>query len=207
MIVAVDGPVAAGKGTIARAIGARLGLPFMDTGALYRRVAAAMLADGHDPACAAAAAQAAFALDPGRFTDSDLRTAEVGAAASVVAAHQGVREALFDLQRQFALQPGGAVLDGRDIGTIVCPEADVKLFVTASPEVRAQRRMQELAGRGEAVSFGAMLSQVLARDARDSGRADAPLKAAEDAHLLDTTLLSIDAAVDKACAIVAAARA
>jgi CMP/dCMP kinase len=134
-----------------------------------------------------------------------VRSAAVGAAASVVAAIPGVRHALFDLQRGFALRPGGAVLDGRDIGTVVCPEADVKLFVTASPEARALRRMRELEERGEVVSFEDMLAQVIARDARDMGRPDAPLRPAGDAHLLDTTGLSIDAAVDKACAIVAGA--
>jgi cytidylate kinase len=207
MIIAIDGPAAAGKGTLARALAARFALPFMDTGALYRRVAAHLLTSGADLRDAAAAEAAARHADLDALPDEALRTAIVGEGASIVAAMPGVRRALFDRQRAFALQPGGAVLDGRDIGTVVCPEADVKLFVSASPEERARRRLAELADKGEAMAFETMLAQVLARDARDSGRADAPLKPAADAHLLDTTLLSIDAAVEDACAIVAAARA
>ncbi len=205
MIIAIDGPAAAGKGTLARALAAHFGLPHMDTGALYRQVGAALLADGLDPADPVAAEQAARTLDLTRFTDPQLRTAAVGEAASVVAAIPAVRQALFEAQRAFALQPGGAVLDGRDIGTVVCPEADVKLFVEASPEARAWRRVAELEDRGEHVSFEEMLAQVRIRDARDSGRADAPLRAAEGAHLLDTSDLSIGAAVDRARAIVEAA--
>ena len=202
MIIAVDGPLAAGKGTIAKALARHYGLPHMDTGKLYRGVAYRLLALRKSPDDDASATQIAHTLCLDGIEDQDLRTAKVGAAASVVAVHPSVRQALYDLQRAFALQPGGAVLDGRDIGTVVCPEADVKLFVTASPEERAQRRLQELLAQGEAISYADMLAQTLERDARDSGRADAPLRPAEDAHLLDTTGLSIETAVDKARLIV-----
>jgi CMP/dCMP kinase len=206
MIIAVDGPLAAGKGTIAKALAAHYGLPFMDTGALYRGVAYRVLEAGFSPQDPDAALKAAETLNMAGIDDALLRTAQVGSGASVVAANQAVRNALFDLQRNFALQPGGAVLDGRDIGTVVCPEADVKLYVTASPEERAERRRKELAQSGEIITFEDMLAQTIARDARDSGRADAPLRAAEDAHLLDTTGLSIEAAVDKARSLVDQAR-
>jgi CMP/dCMP kinase len=202
LIIAVDGPLAAGKGTIAKALAVHYGLPFMDTGKLYRGVALAVITAGGDPNDSEAAQAAAHSLDMSGVEDSDLRTAAVGSGASIVAANQPVRRALFDLQRNFATQEGGAVLDGRDIGTVVCPEADVKIYVYASPEERAERRRKELAASGEIVSFEAMLAQTLERDARDSGRADAPLKAADDAHLLDTTGLSIEAAVEKARLIV-----
>lgn len=205
MIIAIDGPAAAGKGTLARALARHFGLPHMDTGALYRRVGASLLADRQDPADPVLAEAAARALDLARFDDTQLRTAAIGEAASVVAAIPAVRQALFEAQRAFALQPGGAVLDGRDIGTVVCPEADVKLFVEASPQARAWRRVAELEDRGEHVAFEDMLAQVRTRDARDSGRADAPLRPADDAHLLDTSDLSIGAAVDRARAIVEAA--
>jgi cytidylate kinase len=202
MIIAVDGPLAAGKGTIAKALARHYGLPHMDTGKLYRGVAYRLLALGKSPDDSDSATTIARALTFDGIADQDLRTAQVGAAASVVAVHPSVRQALYDLQRGFALQPGGAVLDGRDIGTVVCPEADVKLFVSASPEERAQRRLQELVAQGETISYADMLAQTLERDARDSGRTDAPLRPAEDAHLLDTTGLSIEAAVDKARLIV-----
>jgi cytidylate kinase len=202
MIIAVDGPLAAGKGTIAKALARHYGLPHMDTGKLYRGVAFRLLALGKSPDDSASATRIAQALSLDGIEEQDLRTAQVGAAASVVAVHPSVRQALYDLQRAFALQPGGAVLDGRDIGTVVCPEADVKLFVFASPQERAGRRLQELLAQGEAISFEDMLAQTLERDARDSGRADAPLRPAEDAHLLDTTGLSIETAVDKARLIV-----
>ena len=202
MIIAVDGPLAAGKGTIAKALASHYGLPFMDTGKLYRGTALRVLEAGGDPSDDEQALQAAQSLDMTGIDDATLRTAAVGQGASVVAAIQPVRAALFNLQRNFALQDGGAVLDGRDIGTVVCPEADVKIYVYASPEERAARRQKELAESGEVVSFEDMLAQTLERDARDSGRADAPLKPADDAHLLDTTGLSIDAAVDKARMIV-----
>jgi CMP/dCMP kinase len=202
MIIAVDGPLAAGKGTIAKALAAHFGLPFMDTGKLYRGVAYRVLETGGDPHDKIAALHAAETLDMTGIEDADLRTATVGSGASVVAAIQPVRSALFNLQRRFALQEGGAVLDGRDIGTVVAPEADVKIYVYASPEERATRRQKELAQSGEIISFADMLAQTLERDARDSGRADAPLKAADDAHLLDTTGLGIEAAVEKARLIV-----
>jgi cytidylate kinase len=202
MIIAIDGPAAAGKGTLARALAEHFGLPHMDTGALYRRVGAALLADGQDPADPALAEAAARSLDLARFSDPQLRTAAVGEAASVVAAIPGVRQALFEAQRAFARQPGGAVLDGRDIGTVVCPEADVKLFVLASPEARAWRRVAELEDKGEHVSFEDMLAQVRTRDARDSGRSDAPLKAADGAHILDTSDLSVQAAIRAALELI-----
>ncbi|GIU66625.1 (d)CMP kinase [Candidatus Phycosocius spiralis] len=202
MIIAVDGPLAAGKGTIAKALARHYGLPHMDTGKLYRSVAYRLLALGKSPDDIVSATQIAHGLSLDGIEDHNLRTAQVGAAASVVAVHPSVRQALYDLQRGFALQPGGAVLDGRDIGTVVCPEADVKLFVSASSEERAGRRLQELLAQGEAISYADMLAQTLERDARDSGRVDAPLRPAEDAHLLDTTGLSIEAAVDKARLIV-----
>lgn len=202
MIIAVDGPLAAGKGTISKALAAHYGLPHMDTGKLYRGVAYRLLAQGLSPHDQAAAAGVAKSLSMQGIEDEALRTAEVGAAASVVAANQAVRQALFHLQRDFALQPGGAVLDGRDIGTVVCPEADVKLYVSASPEERARRRQAELSAMGEVISYETMLAQTIERDTRDSGRADAPLRPAEDSHLLDTTGLSIEAAVDKARLIV-----
>jgi CMP/dCMP kinase len=202
MIIAVDGPLAAGKGTIAKALAAHFNLPFMDTGKLYRGTALRVLEAGGDPSDEAHAIKAAQTLDMTGIDDASLRTAAVGQGASVVAAIQPVRRALFNLQRNFALQDGGAVLDGRDIGTVVCPEADVKIYVYASPEERAARRQKELAESGEIVSFADMLAQTLERDERDSNRADAPLKPADDAHLLDTTGLSIEAAVDKARMIV-----
>jgi CMP/dCMP kinase len=202
MIIAVDGPLAAGKGTIAKALATHFGLPFMDTGKLYRGVAYRVLQAGCDPHDRIAALHAAETLDMTDIDDADLRTASVGAGASVVAAIQPVRSALFNLQRKFALQAGGAVLDGRDIGTVVAPEADVKIYVIASPQERARRRQIELAQNGEIISFADMLAQTLERDERDSNRADAPLKPADDAHLLDTTGLSIEAAVEKARLIV-----
>lgn len=202
MIIAVDGPLAAGKGTIAKALSAIYGLPFMDTGKLYRGVAYRLLEAGDDPHDRVAALHAAETLDMADIEDACLRTASVGSGASVVAAIQPVRSALFNLQRKFALQVGGAVLDGRDIGTVVAPEADVKIYVYASPQERAARRQKELAENGEHISFEDMLAQTLERDERDSNRADAPLKPADDAHLLDTTGLSIEDAVEKARLIV-----
>jgi CMP/dCMP kinase len=202
MIIAVDGPLAAGKGTIAQALATHFGLPFMDTGKLYRGVALRILEAGGDPDDAAAALVAAQTLDMSGIDEASLRTPAVAAGASKVAVFQPVRQALFDLQRKFALQAGGAVLDGRDIGTVVCPEADVKLFIFATPEERAARRQKELALSGEIISFDDMLAQTLERDARDSQRSNAPLKPAQDAHLLDTTGLSIEVAVEKARLIV-----
>ncbi len=202
MIIAVDGPLAAGKGTIAQALATQLGLPFMDTGKLYRGVALRVLEAGGDPDDVSAALLAAEALDMTGIDEVSLRAPAVAAGASKVAVFQPVRRALFDLQRNFALQAGGAVLDGRDIGTVVCPEADVKLYIFATPEERAARRQKELALAGEIISFDDMLAQTLERDARDSQRTDAPLKPAQGAYLLDTTGLSIEGAVEKARLIV-----
>ncbi|KNG95200.1 (d)CMP kinase [Pseudaestuariivita atlantica] len=194
--VAIDGPAASGKGTIARAVAARFGFAHLDTGLLYRAVGARTLL-GEEPEVAARALRAED-LD-----NEDLRTPEVAQAASRVAAIPEVRAALVDFQRSFAMRAGGAVLDGRDIGTVICPEADVKLFVTASAEVRARRRHAELVGKGHDVTPGQVLADIRERDARDAGRADAPMVAAEDAMHLDTSTLDIDAAVEAACAEVA----
>lgn len=206
MIIAVDGPLASGKGTIARALAARFGLPHLDTGTLYRAVAVQLIEAGQPPENAAAAEAAARSLDVSAINEAKIRTAGAGQAASVVSAHPPVRAALLDIQRNFARQPGGAVLDGRDIGTVISPEADVKLFVTASEETRAWRRQAELVNRGEDISFDQVLGQLRQRDARDASRADAPLMKAEDAIELDTTEMSIDDAVKAAIALVAARR-
>ena len=195
--VAIDGPAAAGKGTISRALANRYGLAHLDTGALYRAVGAALLAAGADPADAEAAADAARALRPADLARGDLRTAAAGEAASVVAANPAVRVALLDFQRAFSRREGGAVLDGRDIGTVVRPDADVKLFVTASAQARAARRAAEL-GADPART----LAEIERRDARDAGRSDAPMARAADAHLLDTTDLTIDAAIAKAASMI-----
>ena len=207
MIIAVDGPAASGKGTLARALAAHFGLNYLDTGTLYRMVALSLIQSGDDPADAMAAERAAKALDVSAFSDADLRSAEVGAAASKVAAIPEVREAVLHTQRDFAHTPPGAVLDGRDIGTIVCPDADVKLFVTASAKVRAKRRHEELSRRGEEFSLDAVLADLTERDERDAKRDIAPLKPAEDAHLLDSSDLSIEAAFKRAVAIIEAAKA
>ncbi|MEO0401154.1 MAG: d(CMP) kinase [Pseudomonadota bacterium] len=194
--VAIDGPAAAGKGTIARAIAARFGFAHLDTGLLYRAVGAQVLR-GADPC------EAARALNPADLEDPALRTAAVAQAASKVAVIADVRAALFDFQRAFARRAGGAVLDGRDICTVICPQAEVQMFVTASAHVRAERRWAELQERGDDTSFEAVLADVQARDARDSDRAAAPLKPSHNAKILDTTTLSIDAAVAQAIAYVA----
>ncbi|MEE2526946.1 (d)CMP kinase [Hyphobacterium sp. HN65] len=202
MIIAVDGTLASGKGTVARGLARHFGLPHLDTGALYRAVAVAVLSAGGDPRDPETARAAARALDPSAIAENAIRTAEAGAAASVVAVQQGVRDALFDLQKRFAEQPGGAVLDGRDIGTVVCPHADVKFYVDADPAVRAERRWRELAARGDTVSLEEIRRQLDERDRRDSSRETAPLMRAEDAILLDTTHLSIDATLAEAVRIV-----
>ena len=194
MIIAIDGPAASGKGTLGKRLAAHYGLRQLDTGLLYRAVAKALLDAGQQPGDEASAIAAAKAIDPARFDEVALKGYEVGEAASVVSAIAGVRAALFDVQRQFAAAPPGAVLDGRDIGTVICPDAEVKIFVTASPEVRAERRALELRGRGEAADEKAVLADILKRDERDRSRAAAPLKQAPDAHLLDTTNLDVDAA-------------
>jgi cytidylate kinase len=202
MIIAVDGPAAAGKGTIARALARHFGFHFLDTGALYRMVGLAAIRSGGEPITTPAAIAAALSLDPSSFTDAELRTEKVGAAASIVAVIPEVRAALLEFQRSFAKKPPGAVLDGRDIGTVVCPDAHAKLFITASAEVRARRRQMELG----ATDYEAVLADIRARDERDSQRATAPLVAAKDAVTLDTSEMDIDAAVAAAVAAVAARR-
>jgi cytidylate kinase len=201
-VIAVDGPAASGKGTIARALAAHLGLPHMDTGLLYRAVALNLWRWGGDPASEFEALRAADMLniDP---EDEELRSEPVSRIASSVSAYPSVRAALLDRQRQFAEQPGGAVLDGRDIGTVVAPAADVKLFVTASAEVRAQRRVRELLERGMPAHYEDVISDIRARDARDGSRAVAPLKPAADAIILDTSDLDRDAAIAEAVRLVA----
>ena len=193
--IAIDGPAAAGKGTISKAVAAALGYAHLDTGLLYRATGRRVL-DGLEPL---AAAQALVAEDLAR---DGLRTPEVAQAASRVAALPEVRAALVDFQRAFARGQGGAVLDGRDIGTVICPDADVKLFVTASAEIRAQRRLAELLAGGHDVTAEQVLADVRERDARDMDRADAPLKPAEDAVRLDTSALDIDTAIAQALAII-----
>jgi len=202
MIITVDGPLASGKGTIARALADRFGLPHLDTGTLYRATGLAVIEAGLDPADAEGCAALARKLDIAMIDEDRIRTAEAGAMASKVAAIPQVRDALYELQRDFATQPGGAILDGRDIGTVICPDAEVKLFVTADAETRARRRWEELRAKGETLSFETMLEQTRERDRRDADRPDAPMKPAQDATLLDTSSLSIDAAVATAIRIV-----
>lgn len=202
MLIAIDGPAAAGKGTLARRLAARYKLAYLDTGSLYRAVGCKVLAEGGDPEDHQFAGRIAAELSLEGINQANLRTAEAGAAASKVAVIPGVRAALLDFQRRYAARDGGAVLDGRDIGTVVAPDADVKLFVTASPEERARRRFEELKLAGEPVGRQQILEEIIARDARDSGRADAPLCAARDAHLLDTTKLDIEAAFQMAVSLI-----
>ena len=203
MIIAVDGPAAAGKGTIARALAAHYGYHFLDTGSLYRMVGLAALKAGGEPITPETAIAAARNLDPTSFSDAELRSETVGAAASIVAVIPQVRAALLEFQRSFARRAPGAVLDGRDIGTVVCPDADAKLFITASPEIRARRRQAELG----AADYAAILADILSRDERDSKRATAPLVAAKDAVVLDTSEMDIAAAVASAILAVEAKRA
>lgn len=207
LVIALDGPAASGKGTLARRLAAAFDLAYLDTGSLYRAVAARVLTAGADPQDEAAAAAAAEALDPADLRRPDLRSQAVGAAASQVAAQPRVRQALLDFQRRFAARPpdglAGAVLDGRDIGTVVCPDADVKIYVVASPEIRAERRHRELIARGEPSIYPQVLAEIQERDARDSARAAAPLKPADDAVQLDTSELDIEAAFQAAQRIVA----
>ncbi len=202
MIIAVDGPVAAGKGTLARRIAQKYRLTYLDTGALYRAVGLILLRAGQDPENATLAAEAALSVSAIALDDPDLRREETGKAASIVAANQQVRDALLEYQRSVAKQRPGAVLDGRDIGTVVCPDADIKLFVTASAEARARRRYDELITRGEDVLLDDVLIDLQERDQRDQGRSAAPLTKAEDAHLLDTTKLDIEAALEAACKLI-----
>jgi cytidylate kinase len=207
MIIAIDGPAASGKGTIARQIASVYGLHHLDTGLLYRAVAKTMLDAGYSPDDAERATEIATRLDPTKFEENALKLQPITEAASVVAAIPQVREALINYQREFATRPPGAVLDGRDIGTVIAPGADVKLFVVASPQVRAARRLRELRARGETADEHEVLADLLRRDERDSRRTAAPLKAAPDAHLLDTTHLGIDAAFRAAVDIIEAVRA
>ncbi|HUR44114.1 MAG TPA: (d)CMP kinase [Aestuariivirga sp.] len=197
MIIAVDGPAAAGKGTIARALARHFGYHFLDTGSLYRMVGLAVLQAGRDPADSGVATAEARALDPKNYRKEDLRSEAVGDAASQVAVIPEVRAALLHLQRGFAQKKPGAVLDGRDIGTIVCPDAEIKIFVTASPEIRARRRQLELGS----ASYEKVLAEIKARDQRDSTRAIAPLIAAPDAVILDTSHMSIEEAITAAVAL------
>jgi len=207
MIIAIDGPAASGKGTIGKQLAARYGLRHLDTGLIYRAVAKAMLDAGHDPNDKPRAIAAAKALDPSQLDEVVLKRIGIAGPASIVSAIPEVRAALLAFQREFAATPPGAVLDGRDIGTVIAPDADVKIFVVASPEARARRRFLELQRRGESVNEKEILADILKRDERDSSRTAAPLVRAPDAHLLDTTHLDIDAAVRAAVAIVEAARA
>jgi len=205
MIIAIDGPAASGKGTLARRIAVHYGLRHLDTGALYRAVARDTLADGGDLTDPSAAAVAASRLDVTTLVDPALRTAGLGEAASVVARHPEVRAVLFAYQRNFAQGGSGAVIDGRDIGTVICPDADVKLFVTATPEERARRRFLELSLNGVEIGESEVLADILARDERDRTRGASPLRQAEDAVLLDTTNLDIDAAFRAAIDLIEAA--
>ncbi len=205
MIIAIDGPAASGKGTLGKRIAEHYGFAHLDTGKLYRAVARDTLAAGGDPTDEDAALEAARALDPRSFDDAELRTPKIGEAASLVARHPKVRETLRAYQRKFARQEPGAVLDGRDIGTIICPEAQVKLFVTATPEERARRRYLELKENGQRITEDEVLADIRVRDERDRNRAVAPLKMAEDAVLLDTTNLAIDAAFRAAIDVIEAA--
>ncbi|MCE7796778.1 (d)CMP kinase [Sphingobium sufflavum] len=201
MIIAVDGPTASGKGTLARALAAHYGLPCLDTGLLYRAVGAHCAALGGDPDREEEALRGST-FPEALLDDPALRTEAAGALASRVSRHPAVRQALLDRQRAFAAQPGGAILDGRDIGTVIVPHADAKLFVTGSLEARAGRRHAEMVARGVDVTLAAITADLAERDARDAGRAAAPLVRAEDAVLLDTSNLGIDAAVREAIALV-----
>jgi cytidylate kinase len=199
MIIAVDGPAASGKGTIARALATHFGLPHLDTGLLYRAVGVATARAGSNPDCEADAF-AACDFDEMLLSDPELRSEAAGGLASRVSIHPAVRSALLKRQQDFAHQPGGAILDGRDIGTVIAPDADAKLFVIASPEVRAKRRYSDDPAR----NYNAILADILARDTRDSGRSDAPLRQAADADLLDTSDLTIGDAIQRAIALVEA---
>ncbi|MEO5773557.1 MAG: (d)CMP kinase [Sphingomicrobium sp.] len=201
LVIAVDGPAASGKGTIARALAGHFGLPHLDTGTLYRAVALSLWRWGGDPGNEFEALRAChdLAVDT---DDPELRSEAVSTIASRISAYSSVRSALLERQRDFATQDGGAVLDGRDIGTVIAPDADVKLFVTASPEIRAERRLRELQQRGVTAHLEEVLNDIHARDERDSRRESAPLRQAEDAVLLDTSELSVAEAIARAIAIV-----
>jgi cytidylate kinase len=202
MIIAIDGPAASGKGTLARRIAAHFGLAHLDTGLLYRAVARDVRKQGGALDDSDAATAAAARLDPTTLDDPALRDPGLSEAASIVARIPAVRAAILSYQRTFASRPEGAVLDGRDIGTVVCPDADVKLYITASAKVRAERRRREQRGRGEVATFEAVLEDILRRDARDAGRDVSPMRPAADAFLLDTSNLDIEAAFDTAVGVI-----
>ena len=207
MIIAIDGPAASGKGTLGKRLAAHYGLAHLDTGLIYRAVAKALIDAGQSPSDVKAAAAAAKALDPSHFDEVALKAHSISEAASIVSAIPEVREALLAFQREFAARPPGAVLDGRDIGTVICPNADVKIYVTATPDVRARRRVAEYRAQGRNIDEAAVLADIRTRDDRDQNRTIAPLKRASDAYLLDTTHLDIDAAIRAAIDIVEASRA
>ena len=202
MIIAVDGPAASGKGTLARRLAAHFGLPYLDTGLLYRAVGWQVMERGFKLSNEEAATHIARQLDFHKLDDPSLRSGSAGEAASQVARYPTLREALLDFQRSFASQQGGAVLDGRDIGTHVCPDADVKFFITATPETRARRRHAELVSTEPGISYEQVLADIEKRDARDAGRKDAPLARASDAHALDTTAMNIDEVFEAALDII-----
>jgi cytidylate kinase len=206
MIIAVDGPAASGKGTVAKALARHYALPFLDTGLLYRAVGLNLLRWGGDPESEFSAVRACD-FSQVDFDDPELKSETAGGIASRISTYPLVRAALVERQRDFATQEGGAVLDGRDIGTVIAPDADAKLFVTATPEVRARRRFEELVRMGLHVHFDDVLLNIQARDARDSGRASAPLRMAQDAHLLDTSVLGVEEAIAEAIAAVEQRRA
>lgn len=206
MIIAIDGPAASGKGTLGKRLAAHYGLAHLDTGLIYRAVAKALIDAGQSPGDVKAAAAAAKALDPSHFDEGELKAHTISEAASIVSAIPQVRAALLAFQREFAARAPGAVLDGRDIGTVICPDADVKIYVTATPEVRARRRSAEYRAQGRDIDEAAVLADIRKRDERDQNRAAAPLRRALDAHLLDTTHLDIDAAIQAAIDIVEASR-
>jgi len=202
VIIAIDGPAASGKGTLGKRLAAHYGLRHLDTGLLYRAVAKSLLDAGHEPGDEARAVAAAKAIDPAGFNELALKAYAIGEAASVVSTIPDVRAALFNFQQEFAATPPGAVLDGRDIGTVICPNADAKIFVTAAPEVRARRRALEMRARGESADEAAVLADIRRRDERDRLRTAAPLVQAEDADLLDTTNMDADAAFAGALRVV-----
>jgi CMP/dCMP kinase len=206
LIIAIDGPAASGKGTLGKKLAAHFGLRHLDTGLLYRAVAKSLMDAGLPYDDVAKATAAASSLDPTRFDEIALKSPAVGEAASIVSAVPEVRAVLVVFQRQFAAMPPGAVMDGRDIGTVICPDAPVKIFVTATPEVRASRRAKEFATQGQAVDEALVLADILARDERDTTREVAPMKRAADAHLLDTTHMDIDAAFRAAVELVEKAK-
>jgi cytidylate kinase len=207
MIIAIDGPAASGKGTLGKKLAEHYGLRHLDSGLLYRAVAKAVLDNGSKPDDRQAAATLAKSLDPARLDETALKTPKVGEAASIVSAFPEVRAALVSFQREFAAKQPGAVLDGRDIGTVICPNADVKIYVTAAPEVRARRRTAEYLAQGRQIDESTVLADILARDARDTQRAIAPLKQAAGAYLLDTSNMDISTAIRAAIDIVEATRA